>query len=89
MVLKRLKLPQFINGAPRTFPTHKHGCRKRGRNLKISEKKDVFLVSSCKKQISPLLAPLEKLLEKCTSDPPGKIPSDAHAQKHIKVHHFY
>jgi len=48
MVLKRLKFPQFFNGVARTFPTHKHGCRKRGKNLKISEK-NVFLVASVKK----------------------------------------
>jgi len=67
--------------------THKHGCRKRGRNLKISAK-NIFLVSSVKNQISPLLSPLGKLLEKSTSGPPGKIPSDAHARKHVKLHQF-
>jgi len=54
------------------FPTHKHGCRKGGTNLKFSAKKAVFLVVSGKKQISPLLAPLEKLLEKSTSAPLDK-----------------
>jgi len=50
------------------FPTHKHGRWKGSRNLKISVKKAVLLVSSGKKHISPLLAPyLEKLLEKSTS----------------------
>jgi len=40
------------------------------RNLKISAKKVVFLVSSGKKHISPLLAPyLENLLEKSTNGP--------------------
>jgi len=37
--------------------------------------KNVFLVSSGKKQSSPLLGPLEK----STSAPLGKNPSDAHA----------
>jgi len=42
--------------------------------LIISAKKVVFLVSSGRKQISPLLPPLkEKRLEKSTSAPPGKI----------------
>jgi len=63
MVLKRLKLPQFFNGAERTFPTHKHGCRKTGRNLKISAKRTVFLVSSGEKQISSLVA-LQKTVGK-------------------------
>ena len=31
---------------------------------------------------------LEKLLEKSTGGLPGKISSDAHAQKHVKLHHF-
>ena len=88
MVLKRLKLPKFFNGVARTFPTHKHGCRKRGRNLEISAKNAVFLISSAKKQISPLLAPVQKLLEKSTTGLPGKIPFDAHAHKHVKWHHF-
>jgi len=87
MVLKRLKLPQFFNGVARTFPPHKRGCQKRGKNLEISAKKAVFLVSSVKKQISPLLAPpLEKRFEKSTSGSPGKISSDAHAHKHVKFH---
>jgi len=63
------------------------GCRKRGRNLKISAKNAVFLISRGKKQISPLLASRRKVLEKSTSAP-GKIPSDAHAHKHVKLHHF-
>jgi len=54
------------------FSTHKHGCRKGGRHLKISAKKAVFLVSIEKKQISPLLAPPEKVLEKSTSGPTWK-----------------
>jgi len=39
MVVKRLKLNQLFNGATRTFSAHKHGRRKKGRNLKISAKK--------------------------------------------------
>jgi len=78
MVLERLKLLQFFNGVARTFPPHKHGCRKRGKNLKSSAKMAVFLLSSVKKQISPLLAPLEKGLEKSTSGSPGKIPTLMH-----------
>jgi len=45
--------------------------------LKLSTKKVVFLVSSEKKFFSPLLAPLEKRLEKSNSGPSGKIPSNA------------
>jgi len=49
---------------------HKHGCGKRGKNLKISAKKVVFLVSRNENLISPLLAPpLEELLEKSISAP--------------------
>jgi len=64
MVLKRLKLHQFFNGVARTFPTHKHGCRKRGKNLKIAAKMAVALVSSVKNQISPLLPPPRKTFGK-------------------------
>jgi len=39
MMLKRFKLHQFFNGVARTFPTRKHGCRKRGRNVQILAKK--------------------------------------------------
>jgi len=39
MVLKRLKLPKFLNGVARTCSsTQTYGCRKRGRNLKNSAK---------------------------------------------------
>jgi len=71
-----------------SFPTHKDGCGKRGRSLKISAKKAVFLVSSEKKEISPLIAPLEKSLEKATNASPRKNPSDAPAHKLVKLHHF-
>jgi len=41
--------------------------------LKISAKMAVFLILSGKKQVSPILDPLEKLLEKYTSGPLAKI----------------
>jgi len=47
-----------------------------GQEFENFSKKAVFSVSSGKKQILPLLAPH------------GKIPSDAHAHKHVKWHHF-
>jgi len=47
--------------------------------LKISAKKGLFLIS-VEKQISPLLAPPGKILEKPLVAPPGKNPSDAHAR---------
>ena len=60
MVLKGLKLHQFLMVWHERFPPHEHGCRKGDRNMKISAKKAVFLVSSGQKQISPLLAPPRK-----------------------------
>jgi len=45
---------------------------------KLQQKKVVFSILRCKKQISPLLAPSGKILEKSPSGPPGKNPSDAH-----------
>jgi len=64
MALTRLKLHQFLMVWHELFFTHKHGCRKGGRNSNISAKKVVPLVSSSKKQISPLLAPSRKIVEK-------------------------
>jgi len=46
-------------------------------DFEIFAKKVVFLVLSGKKQISPLLASPGKNLEKSSSAPPGKNPSDA------------
>jgi len=73
-VLKRLKLHQFFMVWHEFFPTHKHGSRKGGRNLKHSERKVVFLVSSSRNHVSPLMPPpLEKCLQKSTSPPSEKI----------------
>ena len=44
----------------------------RGARIWKFQQKAVFLVSGGKKQISSLLAPLEKLLEKSNSGPPWK-----------------
>jgi len=44
----------------------------------IKIKKVVFLVLSGKKQISPLLTPLEKIWNNSLLSPPGKNPSDTH-----------
>jgi len=72
MALKRLKFHQLLMLGHERFPTHKHGCRKGGKNLKIAAKKAVYIVSSGVNEISPLLLPLEKLLEKSTSGTPWK-----------------
>jgi len=45
--------------------------------LKFLAKKVVFLVLSGKKQIAPLLDPLEKILKSPLVPPPGKSLSDA------------
>jgi len=54
-----------------------------GRNLKISAKKAVFLVSSGENKIHHFWLSLEKHLEKFT-----KSLSNTHAHKHVKLHHF-
>jgi len=64
MVLERLKLRQLFNGVARTFSYTQAWGRKGSRNLQISAKKAVFLFSSGKKQISPLLAPSRKTFGK-------------------------
>jgi len=51
-----------------------------GQEFKNFSKNAVFIISSGKNQISPLLAPRRKTFEKSTSAPPGKILSDDHAQ---------
>jgi len=39
-----LEITPIFNGMARISSTHKHGCRKAGRNLKMLVKKAVFLV---------------------------------------------
>ena len=70
LVLKRLKLHQFLMVWHERFPAQKHGCRKRGRNFKISAKNAVFLISSGKDQISPYLSPRRKMFGKSISASP-------------------
>ena len=62
MVLKRLKLPKSFKARTCSY-TQAYGCRKKGRNLKISAKM-LFSISIGKKQISPLLAPRRKTFAK-------------------------
>ena len=64
MILIRLKLHQFFNGVARTFPTHKHGRRKRGQEFQKFSKKLFSPFWVVKKQISPLLAPPAKIFRK-------------------------
>jgi len=79
MVLKRLKLHQFLMVRNELFPVHKLGCRKGGRNSKISAKKAVFLVRVARQKFNHF-GPLEKLLEKSTFVPMEKIlPTPIHA----------
>jgi len=82
--IKTLEITTNFYWCGTNFSYPQAGYRKGGRNLKISAKKAAFLVSSGKKQISPLFPPFEKLLEKFTSATPGKNPSDAHAHKYVK-----
>ena len=55
-------------------------------DLKISAEKVVFIVSSEKKQISPLLDPPRKILEIPYLTPPGKNTSDAHGFSTYKTY---
>ena len=72
MVLKRLKLHQFFHGVARTFSYTQEWVSEGGHEFKNFRKNVVFLVSSGKNKLSPLLPPptLEKRLEKNTSGPP-------------------
>jgi len=57
--------------------------------LKISAKTAVFLFSSGKKtNFTTFVSPQEKRLENSLVPPSGKNASDAHAHKHVKLHHF-
>jgi len=67
MVLKRFKLHQFLMVWHELFLHTSMGVGRGAGIWNLQQKKAVFLVSSGKKQISPLLAPLEKLLEKSNS----------------------
>jgi len=74
MVLKRLKVPKLFNGVTRTYPTHKHmGFGRGGRNLKISAKNAVFLISSGKKTNFTTFGHHRKILEKSTDAGKWKI----------------
>jgi len=66
-VLKRSKLHQFFNGVTRTFSCTQAWVLEGDRKLKFSAKKVVFLVSSGKKQISPLLPPQRKTFRKISA----------------------
>jgi len=57
MVLKRLKLHQFFNGVARFFSYTQAWVSEGRKEFEISAKKVVFLVSSGKKQVSPLMPP--------------------------------
>jgi len=70
MVLKRLKLRQVFDGAVRTFSDTQVWASEGGRNLKISAKKAIFLVSSAiKTKLQQFWPPLEKRWEKSTGVP--------------------
>jgi len=84
--VKTLQITPICNGVVRTFSYTQAWLSEGGPEFEHFSKKALFLVSSGKKQISPLSAPLEKLLEKSTSVPPGKNPSNAHTHKHAKLH---
>ena len=84
MVLKRFKLHQFFNGVARTLSYTQAWVSERGKEFDNVKNKSCYLILSGKKQISLLFSPLRKLLEKSTSVPPGKNPSDAHGHKHVK-----
>jgi len=72
---------------------YKHGRRKgegRGSFWKFQQKKLIFLVSSGKKkQISPVLAPLEKFWKNSPLAPPGKNYSDALVYKYNSVPAYF
>ena len=76
-----------FNGVTPTFPTHKHMGVRKGAGIWNFSKNAVFLISSIKNQISPLLTSPRKT-SKCTSVPPWKNAFRRHAHKHVKWYHF-
>jgi len=77
MVLKRLKLHQFLIVWHKLFPMHKHGCRK---GAGIFQQKRLFSWFRVIKNFIVTVttnfttfAPLQKLLEKSTTAPLEKI----------------
>ena len=92
MVLKRLKLHQFLIVWHKLFPMHKHGCRK---GAGIFQQKRLFswfrvikkLHCNCNYKFHHFCPPT-KTFGKIHNCPPGKNPSDAHAHEHVKLHQF-
>ena len=78
-VLKRDSIFQ-MKGMQYSISTEDMGV---GRGAKLLAKKVVFSILRGKKQISPLVAPLEKLLGKSsTAPPPGKNSYNAYDRRH-------
>jgi len=86
MVVKRLKLHQFLMGSTNSFLHTSMGVGK-GTGIWNFQQKTVFLVLSGKKQISPLLAPFEKLL-KNPQVPPWIKSFRRPCTQAYKLHHF-
>ena len=88
MVFKHLKLHQFLMVWYERFLHTSMGVG-RGQEFEKFCKKGCFLSFEWQKtNFTTFGRPLEKLLEKSTSGPPGKNLSNAHAHKHVKLHHF-
>jgi len=65
--VKTLEISPIFDGVAPTFSYTQAWVSEGGQEFENFSKKAVFLISCGKQQISPLLAPLEKLLEKSTS----------------------
>jgi len=60
-----------------------------GREFENFSKNDYFLsFERQKNKFRNIQPPKKKLWNKSTSAPPGKNPSETHAHKHVKLHHF-
>jgi len=88
--VETLEIHQFFSRVARTFSYTQAWVPEGGNQFENFRKKAVFLVSSGKKRISPLLPPIpRKMFGKIHQWPlPGKDFSDAHAHKHVTLHHF-
>jgi len=89
MVLKRLKLHQFLMVRHELYPTHKHGCRKGGRNLKCS---GTWLFSEfrvVKNTFHHFSTPYQKNVWKNPLVPPPSRKTSFRRPCVAKLHHFW
>ena len=87
--VETLEITPIFNGVARTFSYTQAWVSEWCSNLKISAKKGCFLSFEWQKtNFTTFGQHLKNILKNPLGPPPGKNPSEAHAHKHVKWHHF-